>query len=134
MKETNSISNSQFNIIVSGNQLKNGYQPFAKSMLLGTGLEFGFLRIGFRFAFPLDAITKTGYLPIQDGIYNDPILNPNYNTSYSSISGLKMTSIQFTLQIHFLAVAAGRCDLGKKGFQAFPLRFRKSYFWKMSNF
>jgi hypothetical protein len=134
MQETNSIDNADFKIHQVGYQIKDEYRPFAKNILDGAGMESGLFRLGIRFSFPLDAITKDGYLPVQDGVYDLALNNPNYAGSYRKISGLKLTGIQLTLQIHFLAVAAGRCDLGKKGFQAFPLKFRESYFWKMSNF
>jgi hypothetical protein len=135
MQETNSIVNSDFYIKNPVYILKDHYRPYTKSILAGAGLEFGFFRLGVRFTFPVDQITKSGYLPIQDGVYNNVVsYNSNYTTNYRNISGLKMTTIQFTFQIHFLALAEGRCDLGHNGFQAFPLTFRKSYFWKMSNF
>jgi len=134
MQETNSIDNAEFRIKQAGFQLKDQYEPLSKSILAGIGLELGLFRFGLRAAFPISELTKAGYLPIQDGVYNNPVNNVNYTGNYNKISGLKMTRLQLTLQFHFLAVAAGRCDLGKKGFQAFPFTFRKSYFWKMTNF
>ena len=134
MQETNSIDNADFNIKHPGYQLRDEYEPFSKRVIAGAGVEFGYFRLGLRFGFPINSLTKSNYLPVQDGVYDKTSYNSNYAGSYSKISGLKMTSFQLSLQVHFLAVAAGRCDLGKKGFQAFPLAFRKSYFWKMSNF
>ena len=134
IQETNSIDNADFLIKKDWYNLKDQYAALSKSILAGIGLELGLFRLGLRVAMPIDELTKAKYLPIQDGVYDNPSNNANYSSNYSKISGLKMTRIQLTLQIHFLALAGGRCDLGKNGFQAFPMTFRKSYFWKMSNF
>ncbi len=133
MQETNSIDNANFKIKIPGYQLQDQYEALSKSILAGIGLELGLFRVGVRVAIPMTDLTKAGYLPVQDGVYDNTAYNVNYNPN-KKVSGLTMTRIQLTLQVHFLAVAAGRCDLGKKGFQAFPFTFRKSYFWKMTNF
>lgn len=128
--ETNGAHSLDFRREAEDYAFAEEFNTNTKNLFIGIGFYKKFFNFGLRFYYGLDNMLADNMNISNDGIYDDALLNPNFESAYINYVPTKKLGIELKFEINLPIMSYGRCDYARVGFAPFSFPVSPGYFWK----
>ncbi|MBN1183828.1 MAG: hypothetical protein JXB49_16165 [Bacteroidales bacterium] len=129
VKESNTIDDANFYSNTDGYDPSQKFKESYQSLVFGIGRYGDYVSVGLRFSYALDDITNGTDFMINDGLYNNTAINPNYLANYNDYSETNQFSIEFHLALTLSIFELGKASCGSMFLRPFPCYKNCEYYW-----
>ena len=129
VKETNTIDRPEFYLNTTGYDPAEKYNDSYQSLVFGFGRYGDYVSVGLRFSYALDDITNGKDFIINDGVYDNTAMNPNFTANYPDYSKTGYFCAEFHLALTLSVFEIGKASCGSMFLRPFPCYKNCEYYW-----
>ena len=122
--------------VSSSNSLSNlGANPdvwFPKqnnNIVFGVGGHGLMYSLGLRFTYGRGPLFNGTRQPVQDGYYDNPMINPDYAKNYSGYKETHLLMVELVFELNLYILELGNATCGKQRLFPFPMHLNQDVIW-----